>query len=166
MSTLICVQNNEAKRERMLWSRSVNLNIFPGKIVPWLDGVRHSESLTGNIWRWGWICQNPDVCELWQLRICLSHLALSLPICSQLHWLCQVNWRFLIADKNSPNKYPQNVHENVRQDFPRTVLVQFITLMSWISVQQVIFAITGIHWCNNALEIFPAKFLPNLVRNW
>jgi hypothetical protein len=37
------------------------------QIMPWLDGVRHSESSMGNIWRWGWMCKIPG-----QHGICMS----------------------------------------------------------------------------------------------
>jgi hypothetical protein len=37
----------------ILWWKTIDTGSH--QIIPWLESVRHSESSTGNIWRWGWM---------------------------------------------------------------------------------------------------------------
>jgi hypothetical protein len=51
----------------------------------------------------------------------------------------------------------------MKQDLPHTALIQFISLMSWISVQKLFSQLSTN--AINALEIVPVKFLPKSIKN-
>jgi hypothetical protein len=126
--------------------------------MPWLDGVRHSESLMGNIWRWGWMYQNLDVCKLWQLGICLLALVSSfvMTLMRRSRWV-----RFI---DNVFSRSPPDIHVIKKSKTESTkylkmylyidqvlwwlyccmeILWHSLFLRSWVDVNEVVRAILG-----------------------